>query len=104
YRNRQPPPRGNVLRCRKANMAIPVRRLPQLLLVLAVLAGVTFQGAGPASAATPIDLGLAAPFAVLAGTPNITNTGPSVIQGDVGISPALAVIGLAGAPGGTVVG
>lgn len=40
-----------------------------------------------------IDLGLACPFAILGGTPSVTNTGPSVITGDVGVWPAAAVIG-----------
>jgi hypothetical protein len=33
------------------------------------------------------------PFAVLAGTPNVTCTGASLITGDIGISPAAAIIG-----------
>lgn len=43
-----------------------------------------------------VDLGTAAPFAILAGTPNITDAGnASVIQGNVGLSPATgAAIGL----------
>ena len=52
---------------------------------------------GPAT----VGLGTAAAFAVLAGTPAITNTGPSTITGDVGISPAAAVTGF---PPGTVNG
>jgi hypothetical protein len=39
-----------------------------------------------------IDLGCAAPFAVLAGS-TITSTGPSIINGDVGLSPGSALIG-----------
>jgi hypothetical protein len=38
------------------------------------------------------------PFAVLAGTPNVTCTGASLVTGDVGISPAAAIIGFGGAP------
>lgn len=53
--------------------------------------------AGPA----PVGLGTAAPFAVLAGTPSITNTGPTTITGDMGISPGAAVTGF---PPGTVSG
>lgn len=53
--------------------------------------------AGPA----PVGLGTAAPFAVLAGTPAVTNTGPSTITGDLGISPGSAVTGF---PPGTVTG
>ena len=60
-------------------------------------AGQTANAAGPA----PVGLGAAAPFAVLAGTPAVTNTGPTTITGDLGISPAAAVTGF---PPGTVNG
>lgn len=41
------------------------------------------------AAQAPIDLGTAAPFAILAGTPGITDAGnTSVIKGNVGLSPA----------------
>lgn len=48
------------------------------------------------AAPTPVDLGTATPFAILAGTPNITDAGnTSVINGNVGLSPATgAGIGL----------
>jgi len=39
-----------------------------------------------------IDLGCAAPFVILAGS-TISNTGPSIITGDVGLSPGSALIG-----------
>jgi len=39
-----------------------------------------------------IDLGCAGPFAVLAGS-TITSTGPSIINGDIGLSPGSALIG-----------
>jgi len=67
-------------------------------LALGMLAvGPTAFAAGP----TTVGLGTAAPFAVLAGTPSITNTGPSTITGDVGIHPAAAVDGF---PPGVVTG
>jgi hypothetical protein len=81
--------------------------------------GITALGAGalvlvgsvPASAAS-IGLGEASSFSVLAGS-TVTNTGPSVISGDVGVTPGLAVVGFppatqlgtsmiySGAPAGT---
>ena len=59
-------------------------------LALGMLAvGPTAFAAGPPT----VGLGTAAAFAVLAGTPAITNTGASTITGDVGIHPAVAVTG-----------
>lgn len=50
--------------------------------------------AAPAHAAeAPVDLGTAGSFAVLAGQ-SITNTGPSVVSGDIGVAPGTAVSGI----------
>jgi len=54
----------------------------------------------PPSGPLAIDLGCAAPFAILAGS-TITNTGPSIITGDVGLSPGSALVGF---PPGTIIG
>ncbi len=52
-----------------------------------------FLASQPAVAATaPVGLGTAGSFAVLAGT-TVTNTGPSSISGDLGVSPGTAVTG-----------
>jgi hypothetical protein len=52
-----------------------------------------FIASQPAVAATaPVGLGTAGTFAVLAGT-TVTNTGPSSISGDLGVSPGTAVTG-----------
>ena len=68
-----------------------------LVLITSVIAG-----AWPAAAfaATQPRLGTALNFAVLAGS-TITNTGPSVITGDLGLSPGTAVPGF---PPGSVTG
>jgi hypothetical protein len=62
----------------------------------------------PATAlgSTAPGLGTAAGYAILAGTPSITNTGPSVISGSVGIFPGSSVIGFppCTAPCATVTG
>ena len=65
------------------------------VLHIAVALGIAcgFLGANRAAAQqAPVGLGTAASFAVLAGT-TVTNTGPSVISGDVGVSPGAAVVG-----------
>jgi hypothetical protein len=45
-------------------------------------------------------LGTASGFAVLGATPNVTNTGPSVVSGSVGVWPAASITGF---PPGTIV-
>ena len=61
-------------------------------------AGATVRS--PASSPAAVGLGTASSFAVLAGS-TVTNTGLSVINGDLGVSPGTAVTGF---PPGTVVG
>jgi hypothetical protein len=67
-----------------------------------VLTGVTIVGAALLCSAAPssaqTSLGTAASFGVLAGS-TVTNTGSSVVAGNVGVSPGSAVIGF---PPGTV--
>jgi hypothetical protein len=66
-----------------------------LLMALATLAG----SASPASAQTLVDLGSAATYSILAGA-SVVNTGPSLINGDVGVSPGGMVTGFESVDGG----
>lgn len=61
----------------------------------AVLA-VAFALVAPVAQAAPVDLATASPFVVLGGT-TVTNEGPSVLNGDLGVSPGTALTGF-GAP------
>jgi type VI secretion system secreted protein VgrG len=65
-------------------------RIAGLFIVATV--GAVFSVASPAHAEGPVGLGTATSFAVLAGQ-TVTNTGASVISGDVGLSPGSAVVG-----------
>lgn len=55
----------------------------------------------PVQAANAVPLGVAGSFAVLGATPSVTNTGATIVTGDLGISPAASVTGF---PPGTVIG
>ena len=73
-----------------------------LVIAIGAIAGRTVEAAGPPT----IILGTAANFSILAGTPSVSNTGPTTTDRSVGIHPAASVIGFAGlrtAPsGGTI--
>ncbi len=72
-------------------------------LPLAVLLVSVAIGDSASAAQAPVGLGTAGSFAVLASS-TVTNTGPSMINGDLGVSPGTAVTGISGPPNGTVNG
>ena len=65
-----------------------------------ILAAAVLAAIHPSSQAVPPNLGAAASFAVLGGS-TVTNTGFSIITGDVGVSPGSAIVGF---PPGVVIG
>ncbi|MDB1086365.1 ice-binding family protein [Streptomyces sp. ACA25] len=87
------------------NLAVPQprRTYAWIATALAVLLAAITLAVTPTPAnavATPVPLGTAESFAVLAGQ-SVTNTGPSVITGDVGVHPGTSITGF---PPGTVLG
>ena len=76
-----------------------MKRTLRYALSVTVSALIVGASSTAALASTAPGLGTATSFAVLAGTPDITNVGNTVISGSLGISPAASVTGF---PPGTV--
>ena len=68
-----------------SSLAPKLLAIPAVAIIVVWLALVV--GAGPASAEAPVNVGSAASFGVLAGT-TVTNTGSSIVAGDVGAAGA----------------
>ena len=54
--------------------------------------GLAFAAVPAAAQAAPVNLATASPFVALAGS-TVTNTGPSVLNGDLGVAPGTALVG-----------
>src|SRR4051812_46852332 len=71
-----------------------LRRVRLAGIVLAV--SLAFVAVPVAAQASAVNLGTASPFVVLSGA-GVENTGPSVLNGDLGVSPGTSLVGF-GAP------
>ena len=62
----------------------------------ALAVGLALAAVPAAAQAAPVDLATASPFVVLGGT-TVTNTGPSVLNGDLGVAPGTSLTGFTAA-------
>jgi Ice-binding-like len=73
-------------------MSNPVHRKRVGRAAIALAASVAFAAVPVAAQAAPVHLATASPFVVLGGA-TVTNTGPSVLNGDLGVAPGTALVG-----------
>ena len=73
-------------------MSVPTRSRRTRRTGVALAVGLACIAAPVAAQASTIDLATAQAFVVLAGA-TVTNTGPSVLNGDLGVSPGTALVG-----------
>jgi hypothetical protein len=86
----------------RTRMSLSKIRRAASVLAIGIISAITLVGvvSSPAFGAAAINLGAATPDAVVAGT-TITNTGNSVLTGDISLSPGSSITGF---PPGTVAG
>jgi hypothetical protein len=90
----------NPVRTTRARSRLGARAATGMLILGAVLLILPVSDAAAFATPAPVGLGTAAPFGVLAGA-GVTNSGNTVITGDLGTSPTPAITGF---PPGTVTG
>ncbi len=73
-------------------MSSPVHRKRARRVALALAAVFGLAAVPVAAQAAPVQLATTSPFVVLAGA-TVTNTGPSVLNGDLGVAPGTALVG-----------
>jgi len=79
-------------RTRMSSLSRPKRRLTGIAIVVSL----AFAALPVAAQAAAVNLGTASPFVVLGGAA-VTNTGPSVLKGDLGVSPGTSLTGFGSA-------
>jgi hypothetical protein len=73
-------------------MSRPIHRTRAKRAAIALAAGVALAVVPAVAQAGPVQLATASPFVVLGGA-TVTNTGPSVLNGDLGVAPGTALVG-----------